>query len=675
MPYMFQRSFLFVCFLLIFSDATAQTIPQDTVPANDTISVNIREIVISAGYLAGPNTPVAFHDVSVVDLDNKNAGQEPSFLLSETPAITVYSDAGSAYGYAYFRLRGIDQTRINMTLDGVPLNEPEDQGVYFSNYPDFLNSVGKIQIQRGIGTSKNGSASYGGSLAFSSPDLNDSSQTVIGLTLGSFNMYRMFAEHNSGIKNGKGLYVRGSFLHADGYKERSAHTSGSLFYSAGKYGEKYSLKLTGFAGQQRNELAWLGVSLDIINRNPRTNGNANENDQFTQSLTQLQHIWSPTRRSTFRSSLFYNYLRGNYDFDYLNFLGEPSTEELYNYAFESHFGGFFSNYTFESGNFLWTTGLQVNQYARTHTGSEKSLGELYKNTGYKKDFSAFSKVAYSFRKFVVYGDVQGRSTRFDYKGSVAFPGISWQFLNPKAGIIWNAGPHVSFYYSLGRTGREPTRNDMFAGSDDLMADSLGNYIAGITNPEFVTDHELGLRFSRGRLKASLNLYYMDFENEIVLVGEFGPNGLALSNNVDQSIRTGIEADIEWRLLQWLKMTGNISLNRSLILEQAIQFVPVLTPRLIVNQEWVYVGKRFEAGVSGRYQSTSFIDFANQNEVDGYFLLNCRATFSLKQWSFTLLVNNLTNTRYFNSGYIDVVGTPRYFVQAPANVAGMIRFSL
>jgi iron complex outermembrane receptor protein len=193
--------------------------------AQDTLRLDtlqtLKEVVIS--YQADKRTPITFQNIYSKEIKAKSTGQEPSFLLSETPSITNYSDAGNSQGYSYFRLRGIDQTRINMTLDGVPLNEPEDQGAYFSNYPDILNSVSKIQIQGGVGTSKNGVASYGGSVQLFSPNLTDSTKTTFGLGFGSFNSLRVFGEYNSGIKNKKALYVRASQIYSDGYKYNSSN--------------------------------------------------------------------------------------------------------------------------------------------------------------------------------------------------------------------------------------------------------------------------------------------------------------------------------------------------------------------------------------------------------------------------------------------------------------------
>ncbi|MCB0632315.1 MAG: TonB-dependent receptor [Saprospiraceae bacterium] len=656
-------------FLLLFPGTffAQQPTPTDTLLVGE-----LQEIVVAADYLAEPLSPVSYQDLTVGAISGKNTGQEPSFILSETPAMTVYSDAGSYQGYSYFRLRGIDQTRLNMTLDGVPLNEPEDQGVYFSNYPDFFNSLDRVQIQRGVGTSKNGSASYGGSLQFSSPNLFDDRRLELGAGYGSYHTYRMYGEYNSGVKKNKGLYLRGSHLHSDGYKEHSANTSSSVFYSGGLYFDKSSLKLTGFSGRQKNELAWLGVPLEKIDRNPRTNGNnEREDDQFTQSLTQLQHSWYPGKHATLRSSIFYNHLRGNYDFDLNNFLGIPPTEELFNYAFRSHFGGFFSTYTYELPALKWTTGVNLNRYGRQHTGSISTAGEIYRNTGFKDEIAVFSKAGWQVDHLLFYIDLQYRSVDFSYDGSVDLADRSWQFFNPKLGLTYTFSNQLSAYYSIGRTGREPTRNDMFGGSDDLPTDSMGNPILFIVDPEYVTDQELGLRFKNEKWEAGLNFYYMNFRNEIVLNGQFGPNGLLLNENVERSYRSGLELQFTYRPCTWLTLINASAFNHSRIEEQGADFQPILTPRLIINQEFIVQKLTFETALTARYQSSSYIDFANEQTIDGYLLLNWRGTYRLDKWQFSLLINNLTNTRYFNHAYVDFDGINKYFIQAPINFYTMV----
>lgn len=661
------RHLLFLLFMLLISSQIKGQV------ALGFDSVKTLEAVLIT-FQADQNIPITFQDIGSKDLETKSTGQEPSFLLSETPSITNYSDAGNAQGYSYFRLRGIDQTRINMTLDGVPLNEPEDQGAYFSNYPDIFNSVNKIQIQRGVGTSQNGVAAYGGSLQLFSPNLYDSSRTTFGLGYGSFNSFRAFGEYNSGIKGKKALYARASQVYSDGYKYNSSNNSRSAFVSFGLFNDKSTWKMNLLAGHQQNQLAWLGVSDSLIEVDRMTNANGNEKDQFFQSLVQIQNNWRPNHFLSIQSSIYATFLKGNYDFDLNNFLGLPSTDELYNYALQSRLLGFFSNYTFSKRQFNWTTGLHGNVYGRQHIGSERTFGRLYENTGFKNEASVFTKADYTFRGFTFFADIQYRYSTFDYQGAVALEKMQWHFLNPKAGLSLQVKPKQTLYYSIGNTGREPTRNDMFGGNDDLLADSSGNALVSIKTPEYVLDHELGFRSQSEKLSCSLNLYYLDFKNEIVLDGKLGPNGLALTSKIEQSYRTGIEASLTYRVSERFSLINNSSFNYSRIKAQTEVFSPILTPPLIINQEAVYSYRRFSLAVAARYQDASFIDFANTATVNSYFLLNGRLGYTFRGLDFSVFVNNITNSKYFNNGYVDFDGSRKYFVQAPTNFYASMKYS-
>jgi iron complex outermembrane receptor protein len=663
-----MKYFILTIFTLL---SIGQLSAQDTL-RNDSLHT-LQEVVVT--YQADKQTPITFQNIYSKDIKAKSTGQELSFLLSETPSITNYSDAGNSQGYSYFRLRGIDQTRINMTLDGVPLNEPEDQGAYFSNYPDILNSVSKIQIQRGVGTSKNGVASYGGSIQLFSPNLADSTKTTFGLGYGSFNSLRVFGEYNSGIKNKKALYVRASQIYSDGYKYHSSNNSKSVFLSGGLFHDKSIWKLNFLAGHQQNYMAWIGVSDSLIDIDRRTNANSKqEKDRFLQTLTQLKNSWQIGQFSSLETSIYHTFLKGNYGFDFNNFLSLSSTDELYNYAFQSNLFGFFSNYTLSKKQFNLISGVHGNIYNRQHTGSEKTIGQLYQNTGYKNEISVFTKVDYSLKWFAFFADVQYRYVNFDYKGLVALQKLDWHFINPKAGLSATLNNNSILYYSVGYTGREPTRNDMFGGNDDLLADSLGNAILSNTNPEFVLNHELGFRFQKEKMNFNANLYYMDFQNEIVLDGKFGPNGLALTNNVEQSFRAGIELSLAYKVSKHFSLVNNSSFNYSRITEQTETFSPILTPPIIINQEVIFSKNKFTIALSGRYQQQSFIDFANEEKVNRYFLLNSRASYNINDFQFSVFLNNITNTKYFNQGYVDFDGSNKYFVQAPTNFYASIQYS-
>jgi iron complex outermembrane recepter protein len=657
--------FFFSIFLIVRKVDAQDTLRYDT-------SLSLKPVVVV--YQADKFTPTPFQNISSKELKTKSTGQEPSFLFSETPSITNYSDAGNSQGYSYFRLRGIDQTRINITLDGVPLNEPEDQGAYFSNYPDILNSLSKIQIQRGVGTSKNGAASYGGSVQLFSPNLYDSSKTILGFGYGSFNSLRAFGEYNSGVKKQKAIYARVSEVFSDGYKYNSSNNSQSTFLSGGLFYDKTVWKINLLMGHQQNQLAWIGVSDSLIKVNRRTNANKNENDQFTQGLVQLHNSWRLSNFSSLHSSIYYTFLNGNYDFNLNNFLGLPINSELYNYAFQSNLIGFFSNYVFSRKNLNWITGIHGNNYYRRHIGSEKTLGDLYKNKGYKNEGSVFTKVDYTLKKFTFFADVQYRYSSFDYAGLVAFNKMTWHFINAKAGFSVEIKPNTFLYYSVGKMGREPTRNDMFAGSDDLLSDSTGSPILSIKTPEYVHDHELGFRRQFQNLNFNLNIYYMDFKNEIALDGKFGPNGLALTSKVEQSFRTGIELNIGYKAGKNFSLTNNSSFNHSRITEQKETFSPILTPSFLINQGITYVHKAFSIAILARYQDKSFIDFSNSSTIKGYFLLNGRVEYNIKGFQVCAFLNNITDSKYFNNGYVGFDGSKKYFVQAPINFYTSIKYS-
>ena len=637
-------------------------------------TLNLDQVKIKASHLASPNTPFTYSEVKADELDSKNFGQEGSFILSNNiPSFAANSDAGSYLGYSYFRLRGIDQTRINMTLNGVPLNEPEDQGVYFSNYPDFLNSVSSFQVQRGVGTSKNGTASYAGSIDFTSPNLRDSTSKEVGVGYGSFNTYRVYGEYNMGLKKNFGLYVRASHLHSDGYKDRSANTSSSIFYSAGHFKKNHALKLTGFAGNQANQMAWIGVSDSLIDVNPKTNGNTEEDDKFFQTLQMLQYSYYLNSRSVLSASMYYNYLKGDYDFDFNNFLGFLSTDELYNYAFESHFNGGFVNYNYYGKNLNATAGVHGNLYQRKHTGTEATLGELYVNTGFKNEASSFLKLNYKLNGFRLFSDLQYRFVNFDYDGSIEMEKLNWSFFNPKGGISYQASKKSLLYYSIGKAYREPTRNDLFGGWDDLPADSLGNSILYVLEPEWVIDHELGFRYHSSKLHVGANLFYMLFENEIVLNGQIGPNGLTLHSDVDESWRAGLELELDYQISSSWLIKNNSSFSRNQIKESGETINPILSPNVIVNQEVEYNYRKLRLGLLLKYQDRSFIDFANENTISSFLQLNSRIGYSIKNFDGSILLNNVLNQQYYSNGYIGGDGTPLFFVQAPFNIFGNLRW--
>ncbi len=653
---------IYLFFLLIIP--LAGNAQNDTIPSVDILELPEAEVV--APIRATEVTPVPHTDISAKEIDRLNFGQEPAFILSSTPSVISFSDAGSYSGYSYFRLRGIDQTRINMTLDGIPLNEPEDQGVYFSNFPDFFNSARSIQVQRGVGVSTAGVASYGGSVNFESPTLFGKEKIEVGANYGSFNSYRSYAEYQSGYKKQFGVYARGSYLSSDGYKYRSGHKGGSGFLSFGWNKINHIVKVTGFLGHSKNQMAWLGVPETEIEADPKTNFNSEEDDAFTQGLVAVTHDGDLGGGKRLTTSVFYNHLNGNYDFDLDNFLGFPSTGEMFNYAFKSHFTGVLSHFSLEKDKYDFRAGIHGQHYRREHLGSQSSFGELYTNTGFRNELSAYVKTTYRIEKFNLFGDLQLRWNNFKYEGAVPMDDLSWLFLNPRIGASYGLNSKTVFYYSIGLTGREPTRNDLFFGNDDLVTDIEGNPLVGSDTPERVIDNELGVKFNKDKLSFDGNLFYMIFNNEITLNGEFGPNGLALNSSVAKSFRSGLETDFRYMFDFGLGLRNNMSFMYSRITEEDVSFQPIMTPNVIINQGFDYRYKGLTVGLDMRFQGKSYIDFANEVELPAYFNMNFMASYRYKFAELTLRLNNLTNDTYYTNGQFDIYGTPTYQIQAPLN---------
>jgi iron complex outermembrane recepter protein len=632
-------------------------------------------IEVSASFRAATDGPVSYAELGRTELAANSFGQEPSFLFAErTPGVTFTSDSGGYLGYAYLRLRGIDQTRINMTLDGVPLNEPEDQGVYFSNHPDFLEFVESVQIQRGVGISANGVASYAGSVLFESPAPGARHRSSLSLAMGSFGTRRLSGEIGTRTRTGLGLFLRASHLTSDGYKYHSGNTSSSAFWSLGWTTGRSGLRFTGFFGQQRNQLAWLGVPLDAIERDPRTNGDTSENDRFRQSLMALRYSRAVSQRLVLGLCVYANFLAGHYDFDLANYLGLPPDGALYRYSFLSHFLGTFATADYETARIELHGGLHAYNYARRHLGSERALGELYRNTGFRDEVSGFGKLGLKTGRALFFSDVQARSTGFSYEGAVAMAPMSWSFVNPRVGVSYRLSDRLTGYLSVGRTGREPTRNDLFAGADDLALDAAGAPLPRAIPPERVVDFELGVRAAGRHWHVNANGFLMRFKDEIVLNGQFGPNGLALHSNVAASRRQGIELDAGCALPLGFTLANRSAFGQNRIREAAVGIEPVLSPAVIVNQELRVGRRRLFIGLTGRYQSGSWIDFANTTRLPAYFVLGGVVSGRSGPWALSLRVQNLTDRRYFTNGALSASGAPLYFVQASRNMIVDLRWS-
>ncbi len=621
--------------------------------AQDSVKQVLTDVVV-IGVRTDTKTPISQKTLTKNDISKTYQGQEMSYILDKTPSITSQSDGGQPNGYTTFRLRGIDQTRVNMTLNGVPLNEPEDQGVYFSNYPNFTMNIKSMQIQRGVGTSANGTSSYGGSINFESNN-GINKETTIQTGYGSFNTQRMNVTHSTGLNNKFAMFSSLSVYQSDGYKYNSGGNGYSAFVSGGYYGGKNVIKFTGFTGRSLNQMAWFAVSEDDIKKDPRTNYNPKgENDDFRQSFAQLQYVRSINRYSTLTTTAYYNRLDGNWGM-------YVSPTDLIKFGLSSNFYGVMTNYHLELNGLTINTGLHANSYNRTHNGNINDTLPLYINTGYKTDYSGYTKLGYTIGRFTLFTDLQVRNVGFTYKGDSTMKPLNWTFFNPKGGITYKQSNHINYYFSVGQSHREPTRNDMFGGQDNLVS-------LNIIKPEQVTDFELGsnVRYDKNpkrHLIIQYNAYYMDFKNEITLLGVLGSNGLPLMTSVKKSFRSGVELDLNYRFIKCLTFTSNSNYSYNRIQGDDKEYQPLYTPNLILNNGLEFNYKGLFVGLLSKYHSKSYINSDNTLTTPEFVILNVNVGYTYKNYSISLQGINLTNKKYYTSGY--AIGADRYFfVNAP-----------
>ncbi len=650
--------------------------------------------------------PVTQTTISRLDIEGKYLGQDPSVVLEkQTPSIVSFSDAGSDIGnYVQFRLRGMDQTRINTTLNGVPLNDMVDQGVFFSNFSDFSNSMESVQVQRGVGLSANGTASYAGSINFESISLDgDRPEFGIDLTTGSFSTIRSSAEVKTGrLENDLAFYSRFTRTVSDGFKNNSASDSYSFFFSGGYLGDKNIIKVNGFAGKTQNDQSYLPVLEADIDADPKTNYNSpNDTDDFEQELIQLQYISLINEEVILNSSLYYGGSRGVFPFGL-----SPTTQLMF--ALENDHYGFMSDVDFNKGDISVKGGIHAYSFQRKNINytSPNVSNPDYEDETTKNEFSSFLRVGFNEGDLNIFADVQARfvDLEFDteqiqsFGGAVPAGGLntsrSWTFINPRIGARYSLG-QSSVYASIGSTGREPTRTDILQGDGSSINEF--NFTSAqddnVVVAEHVIDYELGYAFNNAHFDLDVNLFYMDFKNEISLVGALASNSyVPLRQNILKSNRAGIEWVANYRLNNMI----SFSTNGAYMQTNVDQFINssndefsniehIFAPDLNLNTSVII--KPFQdlsLTLSNRYISDSFMELSNDEafRLPEVVVFDAQVSYSLnKTAELSLFINNIFDELYFTDGApvdVDFDGTidgPGFRIQPPRNAFVQLRLNL
>lgn len=553
--------------------------------------------VIVRGLRAGFNDPVTRDNISAEEIEKQNFGRDIPLLLKYTPSLVSSSDAGNGVGYTGFRIRGTDANRINITVDGIPLNDAESHGVWWVNMPDFASSVENIQIQRGVGTSTNGSAAFGASVNFQTSSLREKAYASVNTGYGSFNTLRNSLSVGTGLINDHyTLDLRLSDLHSDGYIDRAETDLQSLFLTAARYSEKSIIKFNMILGKEKTYQAWDGVPGELLGSDRTYNGTGmytdssgkvrfyeNETDNYRQNHYHLHFSRELGRGFWFNTTLHYTQGAGYYEqykedqsfasygLSDLNISDSliSSSDLIRQKWLDNDFYGLVLSFNLKRSQYELNFGGGANQYLGDHfgeiiwsrfAGSSEKGQPWYEGTGNKRDYNFFTKVNYSIlNNLQVYGDLQVRGIDYEIEGiDDNLRDISqthnFLFFNPKAGINYRPDNRQRLYLSMAAANREPNRSN-YVDADPLQP---------LPVHETLFNYELGYEYSRNTIEALLNLYVMDYDNQLVLTGEINDVGDPVMTNVKDSYRIGAELSAAFRLHPSLSMGGNIGISRNRI---------------------------------------------------------------------------------------------------------------
>ena len=652
-------------------------------------TTTIETVTVSAIRARG-EAPIAARTLERAEIERRSFGQDIPLLLQGTPSLTSYSETGNHWGYSYLRIRGVDQSRINLTLDGIPLNDPEDQVLYFADFPDLANSISSIQVQRGVGTSAPGTASYGGSINFETvPVAATPRGGDIQLQGGSFGSGRASAEYASGpLGGGVSLYARASALQSRGYRHHSGMEGRSAFLGAAWVGAREMLKFTYLAGLFSDTMAYVGASEAELAADRRVNPlRPDEVDRFGEQVAALAYTRQLSARASVASTVYRTSASGNYDVC-IDACDQP-VADLWNFNLDFAWYGITNTLTHEGERHRLSAGAHASTYARDHHAYARPdvTTPLYFNTGHKRDASAFVKASYDVGRVTLFGDLQGRRADFRYtpdaNAGIAGRSIAWTFLNPKAGATLRLSRAAELYGSYGINSREPARADMFAGFDNIDT-SNADFVGPLTRvrPERVGDLEVGLRLRRPWGTAQLNAFAMSFRNEILPIGELSYIGTPLRANVEGSWRRGVELDASARPLDRVEVAGNATVMRGRITRftDATSGIthegtePILTPRLTAAQRvTVDVTSALSLTASARQVGRSFLTNTSDATLvlPAHAVADLQARLLLGRAEATLHLNNAGDSRRYAGGHV-WGATPLYYVLPPRNLFLQLR---
>ena len=681
---------------------------------SDSLHTALQEVEIMSIRATG-TTPVAYTNIGREELSRSNTGVDFPYLVSMTPSAVATSDAGAGIGYTSLRIRGTDCSRINVTANGIPVNDAESHTVFWVNLPDIASSVNDIQIQRGVGTSTNGAGAFGASINMLTGSFNTQPYAGFSGSLGSFGTHKETLRAGTGIINGHwSVDLRLSSIGSDGYIDRASTSLSSYYLQGAYYGNNTTVRLITFAGEEQTYHAWNYATKEEMQQYGRrynscgymytdADGKAHyyddQTDNYRQQNYQLLVDHHFDNRWSLNAGAHYTKGDGYYQ-EYksgrklVEYALQPFTVDgsevkksdlVRKKAMDNHFGGAVFSLNYKDDRLSASLGGAANRYFGRHFGKvlwvKNLIGELtpdheyYRNNGAKNDANIYLKADYRIAEGInIYADLQYRHIGYSIEGNNdkwndatdALQRLAvdetFDFLNPKAGLHWQIDRRNRLFASVAVAHKEPTRNNYTDGK-----------LHEHPKAERLTDYEFGYTFADNRFKAGVNLYFMDYKEQLVLTGELNEIGEPLAANIPDSYRAGAEIMAGITLPCGFRWEANATLSRNRIKE----FAEVLyddntyerweirhrnsrlsfSPEIIASNTFAYSRHGLEASLQSQYVGKQYMSNSDQEEhrLDAYFVSNLRLAYTFKlphTKSITagVTIYNLFDEEYENNGY-------------------------
>lgn len=683
--------------------------------------IKLDEVLVSV-VRAKETLPVTFSNISKEEIKKKNFGQQMPILLNTLPNVVTYSEDGSGFGASNMYVRGADLERINVTINGIPFNDSESHGVFWYNLSDFASSSENIQLQRGVGTSTNGSSAFGASFNVLTEAISETPYAEISNFYGSYNTHKHSIKLSTGKINDRfELGGRFSVIKTDGYRERSnANLKSYFLQGAYSYGSTLIKGLI-FGGKQIVNLATYGTSPEKLKENRRYNPLGyysidgvekiyeNQTDNYQQDHAQLH--WSERWNNHWTTNLAFHYTKGYGYWEWIDpykvkytKLGLPSIgnnakgkekkayaavrdgldNDFFGTTFSANykkdnidliFGGLANHYKgYHIKNLLWTEKPSTYEYLKEYSNEGPNT---------KNEFSAFAKLSWQLSKqWSLFGDLQYRGVT--YKANRFNVDEKFNFFNPKAGVTYFLNEKNNLYLSYGHSEKEPNRSD-FKNYTDILNNENPNAQKPVA--EELNDFELGYRFASDKVKLNVNLFYMAYKNQLALTGRLSPTGYAIRENIDKSYRTGIELDANIKITNKWTWMPNFSFSKNKNLDYSIKVKNLgntnisYSPEIVASNILTFTPiEKFQISLISKYVGERFMSNANEEDskLEDFFVNDLSLSYEInpkkicKSVLFSVIGNNIFNRKYISHGTYEY--GQAYFPAAEANFLAGVTLS-